>query len=433
MNAPLIIDNGSDTTKCGYAGDNHPRSIFPTLVGYGRGRSIMGDVNLPPDYVPEYYIGEEAMSLRGILRFDFPVESGLVTEWRSMEKIWFYIFYNDLRVNPVDHPVLLTEPPLNPALNRERMAEFFFETLNVPAMAVLSSASLALQFLEKTTGLIVDMGGDATHIVPIYDNSVISHAISRIGIAGQDITKYLLRLLRQRGYILNSGAERRMVREAKERFCYVALDPEEQMRFIERTIESESLFYLPDGGIAFGVGSIEKFCAPEILFNPAALGLSEYPLHEGIYRSIQNCEPNIQPELYQNIILTGGSSLFFGLKERLHKELTKLVPETTKIQIFAPPQRELAAWLGGSMLASQPFFSKFWVWREDYQKYGSVIARPGVLSKFHPLGQNLKPHLVRLRQQESCPFCGILGILVGQEKETGKRILFCLTCKNKIL
>ncbi|MFX0093424.1 MAG: actin, cytoplasmic 2, partial [Candidatus Hodarchaeota archaeon] len=267
---PLVVDNGTGLSKNGYAGEDQPRSVFPTLIGYPKYQSIMSDVD---HYVREYYVGEEAMNLRGVLKLIYPIEHGVVTDWDAMEKIWHYTFHNDLRVNPSEHPVLFTEAPLNPARNREKMAEILFETFNAPAMYVSMQAVLSLYASGRTTGLVVDAGDGVMHIVPIYEGFAITHAIGRIDIAGRDITEYLRRLLRQRGYALTSSAEKEIVRDIKERLCYVALDPERELKLAEKVSGMEKQYTLPDGE-TLTIGP-ERFLAPEAFFNPAAMGREE--------------------------------------------------------------------------------------------------------------------------------------------------------------
>ncbi|MHA1398585.1 MAG: actin, cytoplasmic 2, partial [Candidatus Heimdallarchaeaceae archaeon] len=349
----------------GFAGEDQPRSVFPTIIGYPKYQIIMTDVE---HYVREYYIGEEAINLRGVLKLVYPVEHGQVQDWDAMERIWHYTFYNDLRVNPNEHPVLLTEPPLNKNQNKEKMAELMFDTFNVPAMYISMQAILSLYASGRTTGIVVDSGDGVTHIVPVYEGFAISHAIHRSDIGGRDVTDYLRRLLRQRGYSLSSSAEREIVRDIKERLCYVALDPEKELKLAEKVSGMEKTYTLPDGE-TLTIGA-ERFMAPELFFNPGAIGSEENPLDELIYRSIQNCDVDLRRDLYANIVLSGGSTMFPGLKERLHKELTELVPETMEVKIIAPPERRYSVWIGGSILSSLKTFAKLWVTRKEYREIG---------------------------------------------------------------
>ncbi len=369
QNKPLVIDNGTGFTKNGFAGEDQPRSVFPTIIGYPKYQIIMTDVE---HYVREYYIGEEAINLRGVLKLVYPVEHGQVQDWDAMERIWHYTFYNDLRVNPNEHPILLTEPPLNKNQNKEKMAELMFDTFNVPAMYISMQAILSLYASGRTTGIVVDSGDGVTHIVPVYEGFAIAHAIHRSDIGGRDITDYLRRLLRQRGYSLSSSAEREIVRDIKERLCYVALDPEKELKLAEKVSGMEKTYTLPDGE-TLTIGA-ERFMAPELLFNPGAIGSEENALDELIYRSIQNCDVDLRRDLYANIVLSGGSTMFPGLKERLHKELTELVPETMEVKIIAPPERRYSVWIGGSILSSLKTFAKLWVTKKEYKEIGTTAV-----------------------------------------------------------
>ncbi|MHA1608181.1 MAG: actin, cytoplasmic 2 [Candidatus Freyarchaeota archaeon] len=365
---PLVLDNGTGLTKNGFAGEDQPRSVWPTCIGYPKYTSIMTDVE---HHTREYYIGEEALNLRGVLRLVYPIEHGIVSDWDAMEKIWHYTFFNDLRVDPSEHPVLLTEPPLNPRENREKMAEIMFETFNVPAMYVAMQAVLSLYASGRTTGLVVDSGDGVTHIVPIYEGFALTHAITRIDLAGRDITEYLRRLLRQRGYSFVSTAEREIVRDIKEKLCYVALDPEKELKLAEKVSGIEKTYVLPDGE-TITVGA-ERFLAPEVYFNPGVIGLDAPPLDEVIVDAVRKCDVDLRRELYGNIVLSGGSTMFPGLKERLHKELSELVPENVEIKIVAPPERHYSVWIGGSILASLRTFQKMWVTRKEYEEGGSAV------------------------------------------------------------
>ena len=367
---PLVIDNGTGLSKNGYAGEDQPRTVFPTLVGYPKYQGIMSDVD---QYVRDYFVGEEGMILRGVVKLMYPLEHGSVKDWDAMEKIWHYTFHNDLRVNPSDHPVLLTEPPLNPDLNKQKMFEIMFNTFIVPALYVSMQAVLSLYASGRTTGLVIDAGDGVIHIVPIYEGFAISHAIKRIDIAGRDITAHLQKLLMSRGFKFISSAEKEIVRDIKERLCYVALEPEKEMKLAEKHQGLEKQYILPDGN-TITIGA-ERFMAPEAFFNPQLIGREEEPLDEAIYGSVSACDIDLRKELYQNIVLSGGSTMFPGLKERLHKELSELVPENVEIRIDAPPERRYSVWIGGSILASLKTFQRLWISKKEFEDQGASVAK----------------------------------------------------------
>ena len=352
--------------KAGFAGDELPSVAFSNYVGTPKHVRLMAGA-----VEGDHFVGGRADDLRGLLKVRYPMEHGIVNDWADMQRLWSHIYNEELKIHSQEHPVLLTESPLNPRANREEAAELFFETYNVPALFVSMQAVLSLYASGKTTGMVLDCGEGVTTAVPIYEGFAMPHAISRIDLGGRDITRHLVRLLRKAGYAFHTSAEMLAVRSLKEALCKVSYNPKkEESLELDRGHTLQS-YTLPDGSV-MEIGP-ERFRAPEVLFNPELIGSEYEGVHEIVVSSITNCDMDLRKTLYSHMVLAGGSTLFRGFGNRLLKEVKELAPKDVKIRIAAPPERAYSAWIGGSILASLATFKKMWISSEEYQEEGKSI------------------------------------------------------------
>lgn len=365
VNQPVVIDNGSGTIKAGFAGQDHPKCFFPSFVGRPKHPRVMAGA-----VEGDLFIGRKAQELRGLLKIKYPMEHGIVTDWDDMERIWSFVYTDELRTLSEEHPVLLTEAPLNPAHNREQAAQIFFETFNVPALFTSVQAVLSLYASGRTTGIVLDSGDGVTHAVPVYEGFSMPHAVRRVDVAGRDVTEHLQLLLRKSGYHLHTSAEKEVVRMTKEKACYVALNPAKEEK--EAGGQGEE-FKLPDGN-AIRLGP-ERFRAPEILFNPELIGLEYAGVHQVVVDSINKADLDLRKSLFSNVILSGGTTLTKGFGDRLLNEIKKLALKEIKIKIYAPPERKYSTWIGGSILSGLSTFKRMWVSSEEWNEDPDIIHK----------------------------------------------------------
>ena len=360
----IIIDNGTGYCKAGLSGEEGPRAVFPACVGYPKYTSGMvgGDKK-------EFFVGADAEAKRGVLKLNYPIEHGVVNNWDDMEKIWGHVFTNELRVAPEEHNVMLTEAPMNPKENREKMAQIMFETFNVPGLYIAIQAVLSLYSAGKFTGIVADSGDGVTHFVPIFDGYSLPHAVIRLDLAGRDLTEYMMKLLTETGMRFSTTAEKEIVKAIKEKSCYVALDFEEELKSVEPFD-----YELPDG--THVIVKDQRIRCPEALFKPSMVGKEGNGIGQTCYDSIQKCDIDVRKDLYNCVVLSGGTSMYNGLPERLTKEIKALAPESMKeeVKVIASPERKFAVWIGGSILSSISTFESMWITKTEYEESGATIV-----------------------------------------------------------
>eukprot|EP00172_Hildenbrandia_rubra_P001539 Plantae.Rhodophyta-Hildenbrandia_rubra.ctg21027.p2 GENE.Plantae.Rhodophyta-Hildenbrandia_rubra.ctg21027~~Plantae.Rhodophyta-Hildenbrandia_rubra.ctg21027.p2 ORF type:complete len:296 (-),score=40.09 Plantae.Rhodophyta-Hildenbrandia_rubra.ctg21027:1993-2754(-) len=247
-----------------------------------------------------------------------------------------------------------------------------FESFSIPAFYVAIQAVLSLYASGRTSGIVIDSGDGVTHTVPIYEGYSLPHAVLRIDLAGRDLTGWLAKLLMQRGYSFTTSAELEIVRDIKQQLCYVSEDYDKELAGAGNNSALEKEFELPDGQV-ITVGQ-ERFQCPEALFKPELLGNEMPGIHRTTYNSIMKTDIDIRKDLYANMVMSGGTTMFAGIASRLQKELETLAPSSVKIKTVAPPERQFSVWIGGSILSSLSTFQQMWVSKGEYDEMGPSIV-----------------------------------------------------------
>ena len=334
--------------------------------------------------VKDINVGDEAAQLRSILQMSYPMENGIVRNWEDMYHVWDYTFYERLKIDPKECKILLTEPPMNPTKNREKMVEAMFENYGFDSVYVAIQAVMTLYAQGLMTGVVVDSGDGVTHIVPVFDGYALPHLTRRLDVAGRDVTRRLINLLLLRGYAFNRTADFETVRQVKEKLCYIGYDLDLEQKLATETTTLVESYTLPDGRV-IKVGS-ERFEAPECLFQPHLVDVESAGMAELLFNCIQAADIDLRPELYKHIVLSGGSTMYPGLPSRLEKEMKQLYLERVlkgdtsrlgkfKIRIEDPPRRRHMVFLGGAVLADimKDRNDGFWMRKSDYEEHGMRV------------------------------------------------------------
>jgi len=412
----LIIDNGSNMIKAGCADDDAPRVVIPTVAGQPKvGLTDVLNFGNGAGTTPcfkDWYFGDEAVSKRGILSLQNPIQNGHIQDWEAMYRLWNHIIWN-LRGAPMEPHThyLLTYSPVSTKAEVKKSFEILLETIECQSLYFEMSEVLSLYSSGSTSGLVVSSGHDMTYSVPIFEGKVISPGISHSAFGGKHTTDFLATLMQSRGYTMTTHAEMGIVRDMKEKLTSVAgnldlwlacmdskipyrdmvlnslvgqwgeeLNPISKIisQYLPKELVPQSRrcrhYELPSGTLI----SIEKeqFECPELLFNPSMyqkLDQNHKGIHELASSSISACDAEIQKAMSKTIVLSGGNTMFEGIQERLNDEIAMLQPDH-EVAVVAPPDRKYSSWIGGSILSRLTTFHDLWIEKSDYEEIGSSIV-----------------------------------------------------------
>ncbi|CAI6084277.1 unnamed protein product [Clonostachys chloroleuca] len=319
------------------------------------------------------YYGEEAEELRPLFDQRYPVDNGMITNFTDIERVWDYLYEKRLKAKPEDHPILLAEPNASSKENREKTVTLLFEQYYVPALYLSMQGVLAIHPSGSSTGVVLDSGTASTYAVPVYEGFALRRGIQRLNIGGKHLTDQFFEGLARGGNNLRTISECKLARKVKEEYCYVAQGFRREFQFSQGGAPKETSYKLADGK-SITVGR-ERFMTPEALFHPHLMGMNnEMGIQHLTFGAVLKSDTSLQDTLYENIVLAGGSTLFPGIQDRMHSEITGLAPSSAKVNVVASPERKHASWIGGSMVASLSTFQKMCVLYEEYDEVGPTIV-----------------------------------------------------------
>ena len=367
LKLPIIVDIGSGEVKAGFSGEENPKIIFQNYFGEPKYKKILRTFNNEQE-LNEQFIGEDCEKYMGLIKLRFPVKHGVFENEQDILSVFNHLF-SKLGLNSQEikeHPVLITEPLLNPFTNREKIAYSLMDNLGVPALFFASQPILSLFSTSNTSGTVLESGEGVTQSCVIYEGYSIPSSYERYNYGGGDVTEYLKNLLKKRGYHFYNSTEYRLVRDIKENSCFCY--PNNANNDIEETKRSANKnpnnYYLPDGSCIL-IGD-EKLLAPEILFNPEYIGKEYLSFPDMIINSINKVDIQIRLKSYENILLSGGNTYFNALNEQLHSELKNKVIKNMKININKSEKPKYSCWIGGNIISTLEIFKKMWVTKNDW-------------------------------------------------------------------
>lgn len=375
LKAPIIVDIGSGEIKAGFSGDEKPTIIFKNYIGEPKYKKVLRAFNKEAQEINDQYVGEDCDKYMGIIKLRHPVKHGIFSNEQDILSVFNYL-YAKLGINSEeikDHPILVTEPLLNPYTNREKIAYSLFENVGVTSLFFASQPILSLFSTSNTSGTVLESGEGVTQSCVVYEGYSIPGSFERFDYGGADVSEYLKTLLKKKGYQFYNSTEFRLVNEIKENSCFCfSNNINADINDVKKGLNKNPLnYYLPDG-TTVSIGE-ERLLAPEVLFNPEIMGKEYLGLVDIIIRSINKVDIQLRQKVYENILLSGGNAAIKGLVEKLNGELKNKTYKNLKINLNSPPHPEFCCWTGGNIISTLEIFKKMWATKNEWTEKGPKI------------------------------------------------------------
>lgn len=374
LKLPIVIDIGSGEVKAGFSGEEKPKVIFKNYFGEPKYKRVLHSYDNDGNDIREQYIGDDCEKYLGLIKLRYPVNHGVFEKEQDIISTFNHI-YSKLELNSQEikeHPVLITEPILNPRTNREKIAKILFDNLGVPAIFFASQPILSLFSTSVTTGIILESGEGVTQSCVVFEGYSIPFSYERYNYGGRDVTEYLKNMLKRRGYNFYNSSEIKLVNDIKEKMCY--LETNKRADLPKKGVNKKLVqYYLPDGNNI--TIDDEITLAPEILFNPEYIGKEYLSFTQMIINSINKTDIELRRKAYESIWLSGGNTAFKDLNHKLNDELKYIFGKNVVINILENEKinPQYRCWVGGNIISTLEIFKKMWVTKSDWKENGSEI------------------------------------------------------------
>ena len=374
LKLPIIIDIGSGEIKAGFSGEEKPKVTFNNYFGEPKYKKIIRTFDNESKEKTEQYIGDDCDKYLGLIKLRYPVIHGSFENESDILTIFSHIF-TKLGLNSQEikeHPVLITEPILNPSKNREQITHTLVDNLGVPGIFFASQPLLSLFSTSATSGTVLESGEGVTQSCVVYEGYSIPSSYERYNYGGKDVTEFLRDLLKKKGYHFYNSTELKIINDIKENLCYLQINKRNDSYKKTNHIKS-SPYYLPDGS-NISIGE-ERILAPELLFNPEYTGKEYLGFTDMIISSINRIDIELKKSSYENIWLSGGNTSFKELDGKLVNELKNKLGKDYRINIFENEKinPKYRCWVGGNIISTMEVFKTMWVTRYEWNEKGSRI------------------------------------------------------------